>query len=156
MPRKRRVKPREIPKDYIYNSELVQKFINIVMRKGKKSLAERIVYKAFDIIKDKLKKEPMEVFFKALDNVRPRLKTKPRRIGGATYQIPVDVPKDKGLSIGMRWLVSFAKQAKGKPMHDKLANELINAYNNTGLTIKKKEDTHKMAIANRAFVHYRF
>jgi small subunit ribosomal protein S7 len=140
----------------VYNSELVQKFINIVMRRGKKSLAERIVYKAFDIIKDKLKKDPMEVFLKALDNVRPRLKTKPRRVGGATYQVPVDVPEDKGLSIGMRWLVSTAKQAKGKPMHDKLANELINAYNNTGLTIKKKEDTHKMAIANRAFIHYRF
>lgn len=156
MPRRGKVKKREIGPDFIYKDEQVHKFINIVMRRGKKSIAERIVYKAFDNIREKMNKDPIEVFKKAIENARPKLEVRPRRVGGATYQVPVEVPKERGYSLAMRWIVNYAKQQKGKPMVEKLTTELINAYNNTGASIKKKEDTHKMAEANRAFVHYRW
>lgn len=156
MPRRGYVKKREIPPDPVYNSPVVQRFINKIMRRGKKTLAERICYTAFKIIQEKTKKDPLEVFFQALENTKPVLEVKSRRIGGATYQVPVEVREDRREALAMRWIIQFAKQRPGKSMQEKLANEIIDAYNNTGASIKKKEDTHKMAEANRAFAHYRW
>jgi small subunit ribosomal protein S7 len=156
MPRRGYVKKRKIPPDPVYNSEVVQRFINKIMRRGKKTLAERICYGAFKIIEEKMKKPALEVFFQALENTKPVLEVKSRRIGGATYQVPVEVREDRREALAMRWIIQFAKQRSGKTMQEKLANEIIDAYNNTGASIKKKEDTHKMAEANRAFAHYRW
>jgi small subunit ribosomal protein S7 len=153
MRRKKKVK-RIIPPDPLYNSVLVSKFINHVMRRGKKEKARKIVYQAFEIIKEKTKKDPLEVFEKALENVRPLLEVRPMRIGGATYQVPREVPLERGQFLAMRWILEVARSRKGKPMKEKLAEELINAANNTGAAIKKKEDTHKMAEANKAFAHF--
>ena len=122
----------------------------------KKSTAERIVYDALDIVKEKTTKEPLEVFRAALDNVRPLLETKSRRVGGATYQVPVSVSEDRGYSLALRWIRSYSRERKGKPMHEKLAQEIIDGFNKTGPSIKKREDMHKMAEANRAFAHYRW
>jgi small subunit ribosomal protein S7 len=151
--RKKRIK-RVIPPDPVYNNITVAKFINQVMRRGKKTIAQKIVYGSFDIIKEKTKKEPLEIFKIALNNVKPSLEVRPRRIGGATYQVPRQVPSFRGETLAMRWLIQAAKSKKGKPMKEKLAEELINAANNTGAAIKKKEDTHRMAEANRAFAHF--
>ena len=154
--RRRRAQKRLIDPDPRYGDLLVAKFINIVMECGKKSIAERIVYDALDIVKEKTSKEPLEVFRAALDNVRPLLETKSRRVGGATYQVPVSVSEDRGYSLALRWIRSYSRDRKGKPMHEKLAQEIIDGFNKTGPSVKKREDMHKMAEANRAFAHYRW
>ena len=154
--RRRRAPKRVTLPDQKYNSKLVTKFINCLMLKGKKSKAEGIVYKCFDILSKRTGKKPLEVFEKAIDNVRPLLEVKPRRVGGATYQVPVEVPQDRSLALAFRWVRDLARTRKGKQMQDKLADELLDAFNGTGSAIKKKEDTHKMAEANKAFSHYRW
>ena|SRR3989338_7878444 len=154
--RRRRAPKRQINADPKYGDLLVSKMINVVMERGKKSLAERIVYGAFDILKEKTGKDPLEVFKQAMDNVRPLLETKSRRVGGATYQVPVTVRPDRGSTLAMRWIRGFARSRKGKPMQTKLAEELMDGYNKTGAAMKKREDIHKMAESNRAFAHYRW
>ena len=154
--RRRRAQKRMIDPDPRYGDYLVAKFINVVMESGKKSIAERIVYDALDLVKEKTSKEPLEVFRAALDNVRPLLETKSRRVGGATYQVPVSVAEDRGYSLALRWIRSYSRDRKGKPMHEKVAQEIIDGFNKTGPSIKKREDMHKMAEANRAFAHYRW
>ena len=150
----RKIKKHPIEPDPVYNNVTVAKFINQVMRKGKKTIARKIVYGAFDIIKGKTKKDPLEVFEKALENASPLLEVKSRRVGGATYQVPVEVKGKRKLTLAMRWIILGAKSKKGKPMKEKLAQELMDAYNNTGWAIKKRSDTHRMAEANRAFAHF--
>ncbi len=154
--RRRRAPKREIEPDLVYRDKVVAKFINIIMQRGKKTIAQKIVYGAFDIIREKMKKDPLEVFYKAIENVRPRLEVRPRRIGGATYQIPIEVPKDRGIGIALRWLRDAARSRKGKPMKEKLAEELILAFKNQGTAVKKRDDTHRMAEANKAFAHFRW
>jgi small subunit ribosomal protein S7 len=140
--------------DPVYNNITVAKFINQIMKKGKKTIAEKIVYCAFEEIKNKTKKEPLEVFEEALKNASPLLEVKSKRIGGATYQVPVPVERDRKLALAMRWIIEAAKSKKGKPMKEKLAEELIAAAQNTGNAIKKRENVHRMAEANRAFAHF--
>jgi len=140
----------------MYNSVAVATVINHIMKRGKKSIAKKIVYGAFDIIKEKTKKEPLGVFDSALENARPLLEVKSQRIGGATYQVPKPVAKERGTALAIRWLLESARKKKGLPMKEKFAEELIGASNNTGAAIKKREDTHRMAEANRAFAHFRF
>jgi len=154
--RRRRAERREIPPDPVYGDVLVAKLINKVMWDGKKSIAQKIVYGAFEIIRQKMKKDPLEVFKQALENVKPVLEVRPRRVGGATYQVPIEVQEPRRTSLALKWIVEAARAKKGKPMKEKLAEEIMAAYNNTGAAIKKKEDTHKMAEANRAFAHYRW
>jgi len=154
--RRRRAVKREVVPDPKYHSVVVSRFMNIMMLQGKKSIAEKIVYKCFDIMAEKTGKPALEVFQKALDNARPLLEIKPRRIGGATYQVPVDVRPERGISIAMRWIRNFARVKKGKPMEIKLSDELLDAYKGEGSAMKKREDTHKMAEANKAFAHYRW
>lgn len=156
MPRRGRVPRRGVTPDPKYNNKMVAQFINKVMTRGKKSLAERIVYEAFDIIENKTHKSPLAVFEQAIKNAAPVLEVKPRRVGGATYQVPVEVRGDRRSSLAMRWLIQTARSRPGKSMAEKLANELMDASQGIGQTIKKKEDTHKMAEANRAFAHYRW
>jgi len=144
----------EISPDPVYDNIIVSKFINQIMRRGKKTIARKIVYRAFEIIKEKTKKEPMEVFEYALKNAAPLLEVKSKRVGGATYQVPREVRADRGMTLAMRWLIRAAKSKKRKPMGEKLAEELIEAANNTGWAVKKKEGTHQMAEANRAFAHF--
>ncbi len=145
---------RQIAPDAIYNSVVVAKFINQIMRQGKKTIARKIIYQAFDIIKEKTKKEPMEVFEQGLKNASPLLEVKSKRVGGATYQVPREVKAGRGMTLAMRWIIRAAKSKKRKSMGEKLAEELIESGNNTGWAVKKKEDTHKMAEANRAFAHF--
>jgi small subunit ribosomal protein S7 len=152
--RRKKKEKRKILPDPVYNSINVSKFINQVMRKGKKTIAKKIVYGAFEILKEKTKKEPLEIFEKAINNTSPLLEVRPRRIGGATYQVPVEVKGERRITLAMRWIIEAAKSKKGRPMKEKLAEELISAANNTGAAVKKKEDTHKMAEANRAFAHF--
>ena len=152
--RRKKITSRELPPDPEYGSVLVTKLINYVMRKGKKSLARRIVYEAFEIIKEKLKKDPLEVFERALKNAGPILEVRPKRIGGATYQVPMEVKEHRRIALALRWIVEAARYKKGKSMEEKLAQELIDAYNNTGTAVKRKETMHKMAEANKAFAHY--
>jgi len=154
--RRRRAPKRQILPDPKYRDYLLAKFINVVMERGKKSVAQSIVYNALDALAQKTGKNSLEVFKQALDNARPLLETKSRRVGGATYQVPVEVNMDRGHSLAMRWVRTFASQKKGQPMEKKLANELLDAYNRTGSSIKKREDTHKMAESNKAFSHYRW
>ena len=155
--RRRRAPKRQILPDPKYGSKLVSKFINIVMIKGKKSTAENIVYGAFEILKKRADKDDaLEVFQKAIENARPRMELKPRRVGGATYQIPIEVNAQRGTAIVFRWIRNFAKDKKGKPIQERLADEIMQAYQNQGSAIKKKQDTHKMAEANRAFAHFRW
>jgi len=155
--RRRKAATRQLTPDVKYNSELVTKLINTVMISGKKSVAEKIVYGALDIIGEQVKDmEPLEVFLQALDNAKPRLEVKSRRVGGATYQVPLEIPSNRQGTIGMRWMVTFSRGRKGKPMREALAGEIMDAFNNTGATVKKKDDTHKMAAANKAFAHYRW
>ena len=155
--RRRKAPEREISLDPKYNSKTVTKFINMVMTRGKKSIAEKIVYGAFEIMRQKLNdQDALKLFHKAIDNVRPRLEVKPRRVGGATYQIPIEVRQDRGTSISMRWLRDFARNKKGKAMVDRLADELISAYKGEGSAIKKRDDMHKMAEANKAYAHFRW
>jgi len=152
--RRKKKEKRIILPDPVYNNVTVTKFINQVLRRGKKAIARKIVYGAFDILKEKTKKEPLEVFQQALENASPLLEVRPKRIGGATYQVPMEVRGERRQALAMRWLIQAAKSKKGKQMKEKLAEELINAANNTGWAVKKKEDTHKMAEANRAFAHF--
>ena len=140
--------------DPVYNNVMVQKLINQVMRRGKKTIARKIVYGAFDIIKERTKKEPLEVFEKAIKNASPLLEIKPKRVGGATYQVPREVKGDRQITLAMRWIIQAAKSKKGKAMKEKLAEELISASNNEGSAVRKREDTHRMAEANRAFAHF--
>ncbi len=156
MPRRNRPPRREIEPDIKYNSVMVARFINKLMMRGKKSTAERILYDAFDIIENRGHKSPLDVFEQAVNNATPILEVKPRRVGGATYQVPVEVRPERRLSLAMRWLVQNARKRTGKSMAEKLAAELMDAAQGQGATIKKKEDTHKMAEANRAFAHYRW
>lgn len=154
--RRRRAQKREVKSDPKYDSLVIGRFTNIVMRDGKKSTAQRIIYGSFDVVEERLKQDPLKVFFSALDNARPRVEVRPRRIGGATYQVPMEVPKDRGITIALRWIRDFARNKKGKPMSVKLAEEIIAAFKNEGSAIKKKEDTHKMAEANKAFAHFKW
>ncbi len=155
--RRRQAAKKEILPDPKYNSKTVAKFINMVMERGKKSLAEQIVYGAFELAKKSLNEpDALKIFNKAIENVRPRLEVKPRRVGGATYQVPIEVTGLRGTSIALRWIRDFARVKKGKPMKDKLAEEIISAFKAEGLAIKKRDDTHKMADANKAFAHFRW
>jgi len=156
MPRKREVKRREILADPKYHDTLIAKFINGIMRRGKKSLAERIFYGSLDIIKEKIHSDPTKTFKQAMDNVKPLIEVRPRRVGGATYQVPVEVRPSRKNALAIRWIIGYAKQRSEKTMEEKLAGELIDAANNRGAAIKKREDTHKMAEANKAFAHYRW
>ncbi len=156
MPRRGKVEKREVMPDPIYGDKLVAKFINMVMRKGKKSIAEKIVYGAFDIIKERTREDPLKVFKQAVENAKPLLEVRSRRVGGATYQVPIEVRPERGLSLAMRWLVYYAKIKTGRPMVEKLAEELIDAYNGRGGAVRKKEEVHRMAEANKAFAHYRW
>ena len=154
--RRRRAEKREVIPDPKYKSAMVSRFMNVVMIQGKKSVAEKIVYKSIELLAQKSGKPPLEAFQKALDNARPQLEIKPRRIGGATYQVPIDVKPERGISNAMRWIRNYARAKKGKPMEIKLADELFDAFKGEGSTIKKRDDVHKMAEANKAFAHYRW
>ncbi len=156
MPRRGAVPKREILPDPIYQSELVSRFINKIMRDGKKGLAQSIMYGALDIIREKTGKDPMEVFEAAINNVMPVLEVRARRVGGSNYQVPVEVRPERRRSLAIRWLVNYARQRGEKTMAQRLAAELMDAANNTGAAVKKKEDTHRMAEANKAFAHYRW
>jgi small subunit ribosomal protein S7 len=157
MPRKKREGPkRDILPDPKYNDKLVSKFINAIMKSGKKSVAEGICYRAFDLIQEKTNKDPLKLFKQAMENVKPVLEVRSRRVGGATYQIPVEVRYERRQALAIRWILMFAEKRAEKSMHEKLAIELLDAANHRGAAIKKKEDTHKMAEANRAFAHYRW
>ena len=154
--RRRRAPKRSLLPDPKYKNILVAKLVNMIMMQGKKSVAERLVYGCFDILKDKTGKDPLEVFKQAMENARPLLETKSRRVGGATYQVPVSVRPDRGNTLAMRWFRDYARTRKGASMDQKLASELMDAFNKTGSALKKREDTHKMAESNRAFAHYRW
>ena len=154
--RKRRAVKRDVLADPMYNSKLVTKLINRIMLDGKKGIAQTILYDAFDIIKEKTGKEPMEVFEAAMENIKPALEVKSRRVGGANYQVPVEVSPERRMTLALRWLTNYSRLRNEKTMVDRLANEIIDASNGTGASVKKKEDTHKMAEANKAFAHYRW
>ncbi len=156
MSRRRRPSKREIEADYKYDSKLVAKFINYIMKEGKKSTSQSLVYDAFNIIEDRTKQPGIEIFEKAVENARPQLTVKPRRVGGATYQVPVEVPEDRQITLALKWLIQYSRSRGDHGMARKLANELIAASENEGGAVKKKIDTHKMAKANRAFAHYRW
>ena len=155
MPRRYRPQKRVIEPDVRYNSVQVQSFINRVMKRGKKSTATRLLYDTFDLIEKQSKKDPLEVFEQALKNVSPVMEVKPRRVGGATYQVPMEVSADRQFALATRWILAAARSRSGRSFSEKLAGELLDAYNNTGPSIKKRDETHKMAEANRAFSHYR-
>lgn len=156
MPRRAGVPKKDVLPDPIYLSKVVTKLINQIMYDGKRGTAQSIVYEAFDIVKGKLNLEPMAIFTKALDNIMPVLEVKARRVGGATYQVPLEIRADRRQTLGIRWLVSYARKRGEKTMNERLAAELLDAYNNTGGAVKKKEDVHKMAEANKAFAHFRY
>lgn len=156
MPRRGQISKRDVLPDPIYGSKLVTKLVNNIMLDGKKGVAQKIVYDAFDIIKEKTGNDPLESFQKALDNIMPTLEIKARRVGGATYQVPIDVRPDRRQTLGLRWLISYSRARSEKLMCERLANEIIDATNNLGGAVKKREDTHKMAEANKAFAHYRY
>ncbi|CAM3022886.1 30S ribosomal protein S7 [Rariglobus hedericola] len=157
MSRRRKAVKRQTTPDIRYNSTLVAHLVNVVMQDGKKNTAERIVYGAFEKVSEKLEKgDPVDLMIGALENARPRLEVKSRRVGGATYQVPVEISYERQESLALRWIVKAATGRKGTPMKDALASEIVDAYNNTGSVVKKKEDTHKMAQANRAFAHLRW
>lgn len=156
MPRKMVINKRELLPDSMYNSKLVGKFVNSIMRKGKKTVAEKLCYGAFDIIKAKTGNDPLKVFKAAMENVKPVVEVKSRRVGGATYQVPVDIRAQRRIALAFRWILGFARKRGEKSMREKLAGELLDAANNAGSSVKKKEDTHRMAEANKAFAHYRW
>ena len=156
MPRKGPAPKRQILPDPKFNSKVLARFINKVMLCGKKSTAERITYDALELIQEKMGKDPMDVFSQALSNAMPLVEVRPRRVGGATYQVPMEVRPDRRQAMAMRWLINFARKRPGRSMEEKLAGELMDASNNLGASIKKREDTHKMAEANKAFAHYRW
>ena len=156
MPRRGHITKRDVLPDPLYNDKIVTKLINNVMYDGKKSVGQKIVYGAFEILREKTGKDPLEVFEAAMNNIMPVLEVKARRIGGATYQVPIEVRPDRRQALGMRWLIDYARKRGEKTMKERLAGELLDAANNTGSSVKKKEDTHKMAEANKAFAHYRW
>jgi small subunit ribosomal protein S7 len=157
MPRRREIPKREVPADPIYNSALVTKFISTIMRGGKRSTAERIMYKALDLVKERGEEDPLKVFKKAVDNVKPSLEVKSRRVGGSNYQVSIEVNQNRRLSLSLRWLAGYARdRGDGKTMQEKLASEFLDAANLRGGAVKKREDTHRMAEANKAFAHYRW
>ena len=157
MPRKREVPKRDVPPDPLYNSALVTKFVRTVMKNGKRSTAEGIIYRSLDIIKAKTGDDPLKVFKKAIDNVKPSVEVKSRRVGGSNYQVPIEVNPNRRLSLSIRWLASYARaRGDGKTMQEKLASELLDASSLRGGAVKKREDTHRMAEANKAFAHYRW
>jgi len=154
--RKRRAEKRDVLADPMYNSKLVTKLINQIMLDGKKGTAQTILYNAFDMVKEKTGEEPMVIFEKAMENIKPALEVKSRRVGGANYQVPIEVKPDRSQALGLRWLVNYARLRGGHTMAENLANEIIDASNGVGAAVKKREDTHKMAEANKAFAHYRW
>ncbi len=156
MPRRREIERRELAPDQKFNNRLVARFINNLFTRGKKSTAESILYGAFDIIEKKTKESPVGVFEKAVDNVKPVIEVKSRRVGGSTYQVPTEILPERRMALGIKWIIGNARKRTEKTMMEKLAAELIDAYNNRGASVKKREDVHKMAEANRAFAHYRF
>ncbi len=156
MPRKGAVSRRSTPPDLVFGNQTVTRLINKVMTRGKKSTAERIVYSALDSVKEKSGKEPVKVLEQALHNIMPVLEVRPRRVGGATYQVPIEVRPERRVSLGMRWLVQYARQRSGRTMREKLSAEILDASNSAGAAVKRREDTHKMAEANKAFAHYRW
>ena len=156
MPRRGNVPKREILPDPVYNSVLVTKLINSIMLDGKKGVAQKVVYGAFDIISEKTGKNPLEVFTQGLDNIMPSLEVKARRVGGATYQVPIEVRPARRQTLGLRWLTNYSRNRSERTMHERLAAEIMDAANNTGSSVKKREETHKMAESNKAFAHYRW
>ena len=156
VPRRGNVPKREVLPDPLYNSVLVTKLVNSIMLDGKKGVAQKVVYGAFDIIKDKTGQEPLEVFTTAIENIMPSLEVKARRVGGATYQVPIEVRPERRQTLGLRWLTTYSRNRGEKTMKERLAGEIMDAANNTGSAVKKREDTHKMAEANKAFAHYRW
>jgi small subunit ribosomal protein S7 len=156
MPRRREVPKRELAVDPKHGDRMVGRFINVLMRDGKKSTAEGIIYGAFGEIESKMRSDPLAMFRRALENIRPRLEVKSRRVGGATYQVPVEISPQRATSLAMRWLANYSRSRPGRSMQEKLANEIIDAANERGESVKKREDTHRMADANKAFAHYRW
>lgn len=156
VPRRGLVPKRDVLPDPMYKSKLVTKLINNIMLDGKKGVAQKIVYDAFDIVKEKTDKDPLEVFILALENIMPTLEVKAKRVGGATYQVPMEVRPERRQTLGLRWLTAYTRKRSEKTMRERLANEILDAINNLGASVKKREDTHKMADANKAFAHYRF
>ena len=154
--RKRQATKRDVLADPIYNSKVVTKLVNHIMKDGKKGTAQKIIYNAFDIVKEKTGEDPMVVFNKAMDNIKPGLEVKSRRVGGANYQVPVEVKPDRARALSLRWLINYSRLRGGHSMSENLANEIIDASNGVGAAVKKREDTHKMAEANKAFAHYRW
>ena len=156
MPRRGNVAKRDVLADPLYNSKMVTRLVNSIMLDGKKGVAQKIVYEAFDIVKEKTGNDPLEMFEKALENIMPSLEVKARRVGGSTYQVPVEVRAARRETLGLRWLTTYSRARGEKTMSARLAGEIVDATNNTGSAVKKREDTHKMAEANRAFAHYRY
>ena len=156
MPRRGNVAKRDVLPDPMYNSKLVTRLINSIMLDGKKGVAQKIVYGAFDIVQEKTGKEPLEVFEQAMENVMPSLEVKARRVGGSTYQVPMEVRPERRETLGLRWLTSYSRSRSERTMRERLANEIMDAVNGTGNAVKKREDTHKMAEANKAFAHFRW
>jgi len=156
MPRRGTVKKRKPKPDHFYNSTLISIFVNTILKKGKKNTAQKIVYTAMERVKQKAKEDPLKMFEKAVENVRPVLETKSRRVGGATYQVPIEVSLNRSTSLAVRWLIRYARDRAGKSMEEKLSAEILDAMNHRGGAVKKKEDIHKMAESNRAFAHYRW
>ena len=156
MPRRAAAVRREVQPDAVYNNRLVTQLINKILLDGKKSTAEGIVYGAFELVQAKTGEDPLAIFKKAMDNVRPTLEVKPKRVGGATYQVPIEVRPERRQTLGLRWLVGYSRKRSEKTMKERLANEIMDAVNNSGASVKKREDTHKMAEANKAFAHYRY
>jgi len=156
MPRRRVITKREILPDPKYNDRLVAKFVSAMMLKGKKSTSEKIFYSALDLIAEKTKEDPIGVFRKAIDNIKPVIEVKARRVGGSTYQVPMEIRYDRREALGIRWLIQYSRSRGEKSMREKLAGEILDAYSNKGTSVKKREDTHKMAEANKAFAHYRW
>ena len=154
--RKRRAVKRDVLPDPIYNSKVVTKLVNSIMLDGKKGTAQTILYKAFDIVKERTNEDPMTIFEKAMENIKPALEVKSRRVGGSNYQVPIEVSPARSQALAIRWLTKYARERGGKGMAENLANELIDASNGTGAAVKKREDTHRMAEANKAFAHYRW
>lgn len=156
MPRRGFVPKREVLPDPMYGSQLVTKLINSIMLDGKKGVAQKVVYDAFDIVKEKTGRDPLEVFIEAMDNIMPSLEVKARRVGGATYQVPMEVRPERRQTLGLRWITKYSRARSERNMCERLANEIMDAVNNLGGSVKKREDTHKMAEANKAFAHYRY
>ncbi len=156
MPRRNGVPKRDVLPDPVYNSKVITKLVNQVMLDGKKGTAQKIVYGAFDIVKEKMNLEPIDVFTQALENIKPVLEVKARRVGGSTYQVPIEIRPDRRQTLAIRWMVAFARKRSEKTMAERMAGEIMDAYNNAGSAIRRKEEMHKMAEANRAFAHYRW